>query len=96
MKAEVEAAREAWPDHQVVKVASWKPRSLTPPVGNIWASDGSKVWLIRSDGPIPASATAVRFWTEALIPAPPLGPIIDIDSDKPELSIAADGGRGRD
>lgn len=64
-------AKKAWPAHQI-QPAEWHDRSETPPAGQIWASDGIGVWLIRSDGePISAGATAVKWWTTAYIPAPP-------------------------
>jgi hypothetical protein len=50
----------------------WRPRSETPPKGRVWASDGDGVWLIGCDGtPISQNATAVKWWTAALIPMPP-------------------------
>jgi hypothetical protein len=53
----------------------WHPRTKTPPRGLCWASDGNKVWLIHNDGePIPDYATAVLWWTTALIPSPPGSP----------------------
>lgn len=65
-------AKESWPDHQIVSVDDWHGRDETPPVGTIWASNGTRVWLIHSDGtPIPDSASAVLYWTTACIPAPP-------------------------
>jgi hypothetical protein len=68
------AAADMWPDYQVVKnFGGWHDRNETPPVGQIWASDGLRVWLIHHDGNgIPRTATAVKFWTAALIPAPPI------------------------
>lgn len=59
----------------------WHPRDETPPpVGPLrptpllWASDGTLVWLIFNGGePIPPEAALVRWWTTALIPAPPGG-----------------------
>lgn len=54
-------------------VVEWHDRSETPPAGLIWASDGHSLWTLRSFGePIPATAVAVKFWTTALIPKPPL------------------------
>lgn len=50
----------------------WYPRSETPPVGQLWASDGETVWLIYSDGmPFRAEAGKVLYWTQANIPMPP-------------------------
>ena len=79
MEQATKEAYDVWPDYAVVKnFGEWRDRSETPPVGPIWASDGFRVWLIHCDGkPISASATAVKFWTAALIPAPPVGPVID-------------------
>lgn len=69
----LDEAKYSWPDHQIIPGAVWFDREKTPPRGVIWASNGMQVWVIHSDGlPIPASATAVKFWTNALIPAPPL------------------------
>lgn len=69
----VRDAREAWPDHQVRENVSWHSRSETPPDEQIWASDGVRVWLIHGKGePIPPAATAVKYWTTACIPAPPV------------------------
>jgi hypothetical protein len=66
-------AKKAWPSHQILP-AEWRDRSETPPAGQIWASDGINVWLIRKDGgPIDPGATAVKYWTTAYIPAPPYG-----------------------
>lgn len=60
----------------------WRPREEVPPKGHIWASDGEGIWLIHSDGqPIPASATAVKFWTQAFIPCPP--------NHRPTIDVAA-------
>ena len=61
-----------------VKV-EWNDRSVPlPPAGQVWASDGHMVWLIWANGElIPASATAVKFWTAALIPSPPLAPAMN-------------------
>lgn len=62
----------AWPDYQMVKFGEWKSRDEVPPEGTLWASDGLRVWTIRSDGKgIPSSASAVKFWTAALVPSPP-------------------------
>jgi len=64
-------AKDAWPSHQMLP-AEWHNRSETPPEGQIWASDGIRVWLIWSDGdPISPGATLVKHWTTAYIPAPP-------------------------
>lgn len=64
-------AKGAWPSHQILP-AEWNDRSVTPPVGVIWATDGIRVWNINSDGtPIGPNATAVKWWTTAYIPAPP-------------------------
>ena len=72
MERELTAAKDDWPDHQVVKVGDWKDRDEIPPAGQIWASDGDAVWLISTGGePIGKNATRVKFWTVALIPAPP-------------------------
>ena len=65
-------ADKAWPDFQVRAGAKWEKCDVTPPDAWIWASNGSRVWLIHGDGnPIPSSATAVRWWTCAFIPSPP-------------------------
>lgn len=67
----LERAKDAWPSHQILP-AEWHDRNVTPPTGQIWASDGIRVWLILSDGePINPGATAVKYWTTAYIPAPP-------------------------
>ncbi len=64
-------AKNAWPSHQILP-AEWNDRSVTPPAGILWASDGVNVWTIRSHGePISAGAVAVKYWTTAYIPAPP-------------------------
>jgi hypothetical protein len=71
LEERLQCAKGAWPSHQILP-AEWHDRSETPPVGVIWASDGLRVWLIRSDGePISKGAVAVKFWTTAYIPAPP-------------------------
>lgn len=51
----------------------WHPRTEPlPPGGQVWASDGRVVWLIWADGkPVSEHATAVKYWTRGLIPAPP-------------------------
>ncbi len=65
----------------------WRPRSETPPKGRVWASDGDGVWLINCDGPIPSSATAVKYWTAALIPLPPnAAKVIDGELALPALT----------
>ena len=72
MDALLNDAKKAWPENQVVAGAVWYSRDKTPPIGQVWASDGTRVWLIWGRGePIPKEATAVKFWTEAYIPAPP-------------------------
>lgn len=72
LQRELEEAKQSWPDHQVVVGAEWHDRSETPPAGYVWASNGTRVWLIHSDGtPIGKYATAVLYWTTAFIPAPP-------------------------
>ena len=72
LQAQLEDAKKAWPDHQMRCRTEWYDRSVTPPKGYIWASDGVGVWLIRGKGePISETATAVKFWTAAYIPAPP-------------------------
>jgi hypothetical protein len=72
MQKRLEKAKKAWPDFQVRVGAEWYDRSKVPPDGHIWASDGIGVWLIHGRGePIGEYATAVKFWTEAYIPAPP-------------------------
>jgi hypothetical protein len=72
LRARLSEAKDAWPDHQIAPTADWHDRSEKPPIGQIWASDGLRVWLIRADGEgIPPGATAVKFWTTAYIPAPP-------------------------
>jgi len=72
MKKRLREARKAWPDFQIRCGAEWYDRSKTPPDGFIWASDGVGVWLIHGRGkPIATEATAVKFWTDAYIPAPP-------------------------
>jgi hypothetical protein len=64
-------AKDAWPAHQMLP-AEWHDRSETPPRGQIWATDGIRVWLIWSDGePISLGATLVKQWTTAYIPMPP-------------------------
>lgn len=56
----------------LVKI-EWHTRDETPPAGMIWASDGYGIWTLKMLGePIPASATAVKYWAVALIPKPPL------------------------
>lgn len=73
LRSELEAAAHDWPDHQIMRVDDWNSRDAVPPKGAIWASDGTGVWLIFSDGtPIASAATKVRYWTAALIPAPPV------------------------
>ena len=49
----------------------WYPRSKDPPPGIVWATDGTLVWLIYTDGVIPANAYLVRAWTDACVPKPP-------------------------
>jgi hypothetical protein len=73
IECELRFAHDLWPDAQVVKGADWKSREIRmPPNRYVWASDGKGVWLIHSgDGVVPDSAIAVRYWTEAFIPAPP-------------------------
>lgn len=78
IEAELRDAEKAWPDHQVVRIRAWRSREEIPPPGRIWATDGTAVWLIWSDGaPISASASSVKYWTDALIPAPPASTEID-------------------
>jgi hypothetical protein len=61
-----------WPGDAPTLNVHWHSRDKVPPAGLTWASNGEAVWIIHSDGkPIGASATAVRFWTQACIPAPP-------------------------
>lgn len=72
MDALLNEAKKAWPENQIVPGAVWCGRDVVPPKGQIWSSDGVRVWLIWSDGnPISKHATAVKFWTEAYIPAAP-------------------------
>ena len=72
MRSTLDKAAKEWPDYQVRCGAVWYDRSKVPPKGFIWASNGVSVWLIQGDGePIPDTATAVKFWTDAYIPAPP-------------------------
>jgi hypothetical protein len=72
MQGELTAAKGMWPDHQIDVGAIWYGREEPPPIGMVWVSDGTRVWLIHSDGEgIPDTATAVQFWTHAMIPAPP-------------------------
>ena len=69
----LEAAKNAWPDHQIVDIGKWHTRDEEPPIGHLWASNGIAVWTIHHEGgPIPKYATSVLYWTEAFIPAPPL------------------------
>jgi hypothetical protein len=73
LKETLVKARTSWPENQIVPGAVWYDRSKTPHViGKIWASDGFSVWTIWSNGtPIPKSAVSVKYWTDALMPAPP-------------------------
>ena len=72
MSERLERAKKAWPDFQVRVGAEWYSRDKVPPDGYIWASDGVGVWLIHGRGrPIGKEASAVKFWTDAYIPAPP-------------------------
>jgi hypothetical protein len=76
-------------DNPIVKT-DWRPRDEVPPKGHVWASDGSGVWLIHSDGTlIPDYAAKVKFWTQAFIPCPPdHRQTIDatVNEKKPELT----------
>lgn len=61
----------------VSEEVKWYDRSISPPPGLIWATDGNLIWLIYTDGVIPDNAFLVRQWSNALIPkvpsAQPLG-----------------------
>ena len=71
IKLRLEKAAKNWPDYQVRVGAEWYGRDKTPPDGWIWASNGLSVWLIQGRGePIGDDATAVKFWTDAYVPAP--------------------------
>ena len=70
--SDLEKTEDDWPDHQVIPCQEWRDRSETPPAGQIWASDGTRVWIVHSEGtPISEQATAILYWTTAFIPAPP-------------------------
>lgn len=72
MERSIAEAKQSWPDHQVVTDGvEWHSCEEVPPKGMIWASDGINVWMILADGPIPETATLVKYWTNAWIPAPP-------------------------
>jgi hypothetical protein len=72
MREQLQDAKKAWPEFQVRVGAEWHSRDTVPPNGLIWASNGTRVWLIYGRGePIGKDATAVKFWTDAYIPAPP-------------------------
>ena len=83
LEERVRRAKDAWPSHQILP-AEWTDRSVTPPVGRVWYSDGINVWLIKSDGKgMGGSPDVCRYWTTAYIPAPPTS----------KKSEAATGGR---
>ena len=54
--------------------AEWRDRSVTPPPGRIWVTDGEEIWMLEADGePFPERATACKFWTPAVLPMLPNG-----------------------
>jgi hypothetical protein len=67
-----ERARSRWePDDQNQSI-TWHEVEETPPVGQIWATDGSAVWIINSDGhPLSSDARAVKRWAPFPIPFAP-------------------------
>lgn len=72
LKDRLERADKSFPDFQVIPFCEWNDRSITPPIGKIWASDGIGIWMINSDGkPIPKEAKSVKYWSIAFIPSPP-------------------------
>jgi hypothetical protein len=70
----LDAAGKAWPDHQIVPAKWFRRGEATPPVGEVWYSDGIRVWMVHSDGNgMGGHPDVCRFWTHAWIPAAPVG-----------------------
>lgn len=67
-----ERVKTRWTRQQQNHPIEWHPREEVPPVGDLWATDGSEVWMIHSDGkPIPPGATAVKRWAPFQVPFAP-------------------------
>lgn len=80
-------ASKDWPDHQIIPAQWYRRGEAVPPVGKLWYSDGTRVWLVYSDGKgMGGSPDICRYWTHAWIPAPPIGRELELTAE-PELPM---------
>ncbi len=67
-----ERAKTRWTRQHQNHHIEWHQREETPPIGDLWATDGNDVWMIHSDGkPLSPEATAVRQWAPFHVPFAP-------------------------